>query len=109
MKSNFFRLFSVLPFVMSLAACVGVQTFTPAARQGDTVALAVGWQKHLLRSNITVTITDALGVVTTYAPNDAHVRAIINMYPDPVSRAVVGTMTNQDFGLSGDKYGKFDQ
>ncbi|MHB8728229.1 MAG: hypothetical protein ACYC9K_04245 [Sulfuricaulis sp.] len=92
------RLFIILPLLMWLAACVGMQTFTPAARPGDTVALAVGWQKNLARQNLTVTITDALGAITTYAPNDSHVRGIVNMYPDPVSRAVVGTMTNQDLG-----------
>lgn len=92
------RLLLALPLLTGLAACVGVQTFTPAARQGDTVALAVGWQKNLSRSNITVTITDAAGTVTIYAPNDSHVRGIVNLYPDPASRAVVGTMTKQDLG-----------
>jgi hypothetical protein len=96
MKHSLFRLVMVVPLVASLAACVGVQTFTPAARQGDTVALAVGWNKNLKRSSVTVTITDAAGVVTTYLPDDPHVRSIVNLYPDPVSRAVVGTMTNQD-------------
>ncbi len=88
----------MFPVLLGTVGCVGVQTFTPAARPGDTVALAVGWQKNLERQNITVTITDALGAVTTYAPNDIHVRSIINMYPDPVSRAIVGTMTKQDLG-----------
>ena len=92
------RLFMILPLLGWLAACVGTQTFTPAARPGDTIALAVGWQKNLARQNVTVTITDALGAVTTYVPNDTHVRGIVNMYPDPASRAIVGTMTNQDLG-----------
>ncbi len=91
---------TVLPAVLSLTACVGVQTFTPAARPGDTVALAIGWQKNLARENVTVTITDADGAVTTYDPNDSHVRGIVNMYPDPASRAVVGTMTKQDLGYN---------
>jgi hypothetical protein len=98
MNKPLLRLLMVLPLLTGLGACVGVQTFTPAARQGDTVALAVGWQKNLVRQNVTVTITDASGTVTTYAPNDSHVRGIINMYPDPASRAIVGTMTNQDLG-----------
>jgi hypothetical protein len=92
------RLFMILALVLWLAACVGVQTFTPVARQGDTVALAVGWQKNLARQNVTVTITDAAGAVVTYPPNDTRVRGVMNMYPDPASRAVVGTMTNQDLG-----------
>jgi hypothetical protein len=98
MKTSFKILLALLPIVGGTVGCVGVQTFTPAARAGDTVALAVGWQKNLARQNVTVTVTDANGVVTTYAPNDPHVRGIVNMYPDPVSRAVVGTMTNQDLG-----------
>jgi hypothetical protein len=100
MKSSLLRMLSTLPLIASLAACVGVQTFTQAARQGETVALALGWQKHLLRSNVTVTITDAQGLVTAYAPNDARVRGIVNLYPDPVSKAVVGTMTQQDMGVN---------
>jgi hypothetical protein len=93
-----FRFLLALAALSGLSACVGVQTFTPAARQGDTVALALGWQKNLARQNITVTVTDAVGTVTTYVPNDSHVRGIINLYPDPASRAVVGTMTGQDLG-----------
>jgi len=92
------RLFMMLPLLVWLGACVGTQTFTPVARQGDTVALGVGWQKSLVRQDVTVTITDALGTIVTYAPNDPRVRGIVNMYPDPVSRAVVGTMSNQDLG-----------
>lgn len=94
----FHRLIIMLPLTAWLAACVGGQTFTPMARQGDTVALAAGWQKNLLRQNLTVTITPASGASITYPPNDPRVRSIINMYPDPVSRAVVGTMTKQDLG-----------
>jgi hypothetical protein len=100
MNKPLLHLLMALSLLTGLAACVGVQTFTPAARQGDTVALAVGWNKNFSRANITVTITDAAGMVTTYAPNDSRVRGIINMYPDPASRAVVGTMTGQDLGYS---------
>ncbi|MHB8622355.1 MAG: hypothetical protein ACYC9J_05810 [Sulfuricaulis sp.] len=98
MKISLKTLLTLLPVMWGAAGCVGTQTFTPAARAGDTVALAVGWQKNLARQNVTVTITDASGTVTTYAPNDTHVRGIVNMYPDPASRAIVGTMTQQDLG-----------
>jgi hypothetical protein len=94
------RFFMILPLTIWLAACVGVQTFTPIARQGDTVAVTVGWKKNLARQNITVTITDNSGAAVTYPPNDSRVRGILNVYPDPASRAVVGTMTNQDLGYA---------
>ncbi len=89
MRSLFYLVMA--PLVLVLAACSGTQTFTPAARAGDTVTLAVGWKKNLLRQNLTVTITDANGVKTTYLPNDSRVRAILNLYPDPASYAVVDT------------------
>lgn len=90
----------ILPAVITLGGCVGAQTFGPAARAGDTVAVEIGRRPKIARQNVTVTITDAAGAVTTYAPNDSHVRGIVDIYPDPVSRAVVGTMTNQDLGYN---------
>jgi hypothetical protein len=98
-------LFALLPVMFGTMGCVGVKTFTTAARAGDTVALAVGWQKNLQRQNVTVTIKDNIGGTTIYYPNDSHVRAIANMYPDPVSRVVVGTMTNQSLGYGGNYTG----
>lgn len=97
--------FIMAPLFFALAACSGTQTFTTAARAGDTVTLAVGWQKNLLRQNLTVTVTASNGSKTVYGPNDVHVRAIINLYPDPASRAVVGTMTNQDLGTGANTTG----
>jgi hypothetical protein len=85
---------------VALEGCVMTQTFGTVARQGDTVTVGLGYQTSLSRQNATVTITDAAGTKTTYAPNDTHVRAIVNLYPDPVSRAVVGGMTNQDLGYN---------
>lgn len=81
-----------------LAACMGAQTFTPATRAGDTVALAVGWQLNLSRQNLTVTITPSSGSPVVYPPNDERVRAIINLYPDPSSGVVIGSQTNQNLG-----------
>jgi len=90
----------LLPLVVALGGCVGAQTFGTAARAGDTVAVEIGRQLNLARQNVTLTVYDAVGAVTTYGPNDSHVRGIVDMYPDPVSRAVVGTMTNQDLGYN---------
>lgn len=87
-----------LSVMIALGGCVGAQTFGTAARAGDTVAVEIGRQLNLTRQNVTVIVKDSSGAVTTYAPGDTHVRGIVNMYPDPASRAVVGTMTNQDLG-----------
>lgn len=106
MKSIWVKLAGcVLPIALLATGCTGVNTFTTAARPGETVALAVGWQKHLQRQNLTVTITDATGATVTYPPNDNRVRSIINMYPDPVSKAVVGTETGQTLGVNANAAG----
>ncbi len=99
------RAFILLPLVSWLAACVGAQSFTTAARQGETVALAIGWNKTLTRQNMTVTITPSSGAPIIYAPNDTRVRAIMNLYPDPASRAVVGYQTGQQLGGGGSSIG----
>ena len=79
---------------LGLGGCVGTQTFTTAARSGETVVLAVGWQKTLARQNMTITITPASGAPVTYLPGDARVRGVVNLYPDPRSNLVVDDMTN---------------
>ncbi len=77
----------VLPLVY---ACTATESFPNAARAGDTVALALGWNKVAVnRNTIRVTITDALGVVTTINPGDPALRALTQLYPDPVSRLIV--------------------
>lgn len=86
--------------VTGLAGCAGTQSFSTAARAGDTVALALGRQLDLKRANLTITITPASGAPVVYAPNDARVRGVVNLYPDPVSLAVVGTQTDQDLGVN---------
>lgn len=95
----------LLPLVSWLAACVGFQSFTTAARPGETIALAIGWNKTLTRQNMTVTITPSSGAPIIYAPNDPRVRAIMNLYPDPASRAVVGYQTKQALGGAGNNIG----
>jgi hypothetical protein len=84
----------VLLAVTALSACTGVKTFTTAARPGETVALAIGRQDALKRANVTVTIKPATGSDVIYAPLDPRVRSILNLYPDPVSKAIVRQRTN---------------
>lgn len=89
----------VLGLLTGLAGCTGTQTFTTAARAGETVALTVGYRHSLQRQNMTVTITDAAEAKTVYAPNDARVRGVVNLYPDPVSKVVVGYATGQNMSV----------
>ncbi|MGO9446995.1 MAG: hypothetical protein ACLPXB_19780, partial [Thiobacillaceae bacterium] len=50
------------------------------------------------RSELTVTITGSDGLPIVYQPGNPAVRAIINIYPDPLSYVVVGTRTGLDAG-----------
>lgn len=79
-----------------LAGCSGTSTFREVARAGDTVALAAGWKHKFSRDNITVTITPPVGGAIVYGPNDARVRLVVNLYPDPVSSILVSRQTGQD-------------
>lgn len=99
-------LISLLMLLFFLSGCSGVQTFPNMARAGDTVSVGMGWQKQFKRSNTTVTITPSVGDPIVYLPGDPAVRAIINLYPDPVSYLVVGTdtQTNESY-KSGYTYG----
>lgn len=94
MKKAWGVLSLVLFAVAALSACTGVKTFTTAARPGETVALAIGRQHELKRVNVTVTITPATGPAVVYSPLDPRVRSILNLYPDPVSKAIVRQRTD---------------
>ena len=100
------RWFSLLAAILFVAGgCTATRSFPVAARPGDMVILPVGWNKNLTRQNITVTITPSSGSPVTLGPNDPNIRAVVNLYPDPVSRLIVGTETNQDLGVGATTYG----
>lgn len=104
MKST--KRLSLLALIMVLAAgCATTTSFPTAARPGDTIIVPVGWNKNLTRKNITVTITPSSGSPVTYSPNDPNVQAVVNLYPDPVSRLIVGTETQHGLGYDADTYG----
>lgn len=89
----------ILPIVLITTGCTGTQSFTTAARGGETVALTVGYRQHLQRQNMTVKITDLSGATISYPANDQRVRGVVNLYPDPVSKVRVGNHTAlQTFG-----------
>lgn len=88
--------------VLVLAGCSGMQAFTTAARPGETISLAVGWQQTLTRNDFTVEIVPASGSTFIYNPGDARVRTVFQGYPDPVSKLVVSDrsgVTYQNAGL----------
>jgi hypothetical protein len=80
--------------------CTGVKTFTTAARPGDTVALATGWNQPVNSNNLTVQFTDANGAVVTYNPGDPGIRSVVQLYPDPVSKLMVEYATGQSSGTA---------
>lgn len=107
MKSNEYRFVLIglaALAVVLLSGCAGVETLPSTARAGDTVVIAVGWKQHFERDGLTVEITDAAGNVFTYPPGDPAVRAVINLYPDPLSYTVSGTRTGSNDGY-GSTYG----
>ena len=88
--------------MINLMGCAGTQTFNHLARSNDTVTVAAGWMQTFTRDNLKVTITDnnGTGTETIYGPANAGVengydkiRAVINMYPDPLSNIFVSRET----------------
>jgi hypothetical protein len=96
---------SLVLILLAIAGCTATTPLPTAARPGDTVVLPIGWNKEITRQNVTITITPASGTAIVYGPNDPNIRTIVNMYPDPASRLVVGTETQQSLGVDADIYG----
>jgi hypothetical protein len=88
-----------------IAGCAGINTFGIAARAGDTVAVALGWNLSASRQTASVQITGSNGTYT-YPPGDANVRFLGNVYPDPASRLLIGRETNQSLGVNADGFGQ---
>lgn len=85
-----------LGLILLIGGCAGVQTFPNMARPGDTVALAAGWKQQFARDQLAVTIADAGGDVSHYPPGHPAIRAVVNLYPDPLSSILVSDQTGQD-------------
>ena len=78
-----------------ITGCTSNTNFGLIARANDTIALGLGYQQSLTRDNILVKVTDA-DLNETIVP-DGDIRALINSYPDPLSKMIV----NQETGLGG--------
>jgi len=96
MRKLLMSIFVLTSMGIMLGGCVGARTFHEIARAGDTVAVAAGWKHHFTRDNITVTITPSSGAPIVLPPNDPAIRAVVNLYPDPVSSILVSQETGQD-------------
>jgi hypothetical protein len=91
---------------LGIVGCGGTAPLDPVYQAGDTVALAAGWRQTFDRNRLTVTVTGADDASTVYQPGDPAIRAIINLYPDPLSYLVVGTRTGLNTNYNyGNTYG----
>ncbi len=89
-----------------LSGCGGMRTFHEYARAGDTVALAAGWKHDFAKNKLTVTITPAAGSPIVIPPGDPSIRAVVNLYADPISSMVVSEKTGVDLTPgAGSNYG----
>jgi hypothetical protein len=104
MRKQTMNIFLSILAVVALSGCIGTTTFHDTARAGDTVALAAGWKHYYSRDNITVTITPSSGSKIVLLPNDLAVRAVVNLYPDPVSSVIVSPGSGQDLTPSAQNY-----
>jgi hypothetical protein len=109
MRKKSLNCFPILLLLALMTGCVGARTFHEVARAGDTVAVAAGRMKSFTKENITVTVWpsnwDSGGTAVVYPPNDPAVRAVVNLYPDPVSSLLVSMETNQDLTPEARQYG----
>jgi len=85
-----------LTLSLTVASCSGLQTFNEYARAGDTIAVAAGMKPDFSKNNISVTITPSSGPNILLTQGDPAIRAVINLYPDPVSSLIVSRETNQN-------------
>ncbi len=81
------KLIIALLFALLMASgCTSMQTMSSYARSGDTVMVAIGGSEThvttpmLKISDLTVTVTDALGVI-----HPVKVKRVFRAYPDPTS------------------------
>lgn len=105
MRKSSMKFLILVTGMFLLAGCAGTRAFHEVARAGDTVAVAAGWKHHFGRDNITVTITPSSGPSIVYLPNDPAVKAVTNLYPDPLSSLIVSPQAKLDMTPWAQYYG----
>ncbi len=91
-KNKLLVLASLLTILIQYG-CSGLQPLPTAARSGDTIVLGIGTIRGLDRGDVTATLTSASDPdnpvdITT------GIRAVFNLYPDPVSEAARYSVAN---------------
>ena len=95
----------LLVALAGLGGCSGVQTYPAVSRAGDTVTLAAGRRLGFSRDTVTVTITPSAGTPVVIPPGDPAIRAVFNLYPDPLSSLRVSAGIDQDLTPAARSYG----
>lgn len=96
MAPTFLRMLFILATAAGLISCGSLRTFHEYARVGDTVAIPVGMKPGFSKDNITVTLTPSSGPQIVLPATDPAIRAVINLYPDPVSSMRISKELGQD-------------
>ena len=94
----------LLLVMLIVSGCTGLQTFSQSVQAGDTVAIAIHRQ-DIKKTDATIVVKDSTGYEQSFPGNDPRVRGWINVYPDPVSRLVVGRETSQSLNSSAATFG----
>jgi len=109
MINPYVKFLCILSCLLTLGGCIGAKTFHQVARAGDTVAVAAGQIKNFTKDDITVTVWpsnwDSGGSPIIYGPGNPAIRAVVNLYPDPVSSLLVSMETQQDLTPNAQQYG----
>lgn len=89
------RVFIIVIMAISITHCTSVDVFSKSARPGETVTFTLGWNQSLTAADITMSITDSSQTTIQIQP-----RAVVNLYPDPISNLIVETETNPESGAN---------
>jgi len=82
-----------LSLLFALSGCAGTQSYPNKVLAGETVTIGAGWKHNFSRNDVTVRFIPEVGPEVVYLPGDPAVRAILNLYPDPLSGMVVSQQT----------------
>lgn len=105
LKTKFYHTFNWVLIVtcwftaVVLSGCAGVDTFPGSARPGDTIILTTGLKHGFNRDNLDVIIVSEDGTLYNYTAGDPAIRAVLNLYPDPVSWLAVSGIVGSDGGI----------
>lgn len=91
--NTLYKLAAPLLVFFTLHGCASVNNFGLTARQGDTIAVGLGYLQNTTRNDIKVVIRDFNNVETVYSPGDSRIRTLHNVYPDPLAKFIVNKET----------------